>query len=422
MGKPIGSRPYATAAMLYSGYELTHAALAPWRAWAKQAGAMAASPFNPFSQTLAGRSFSAGADLFERVTRRYGKPAWDIARTRIDGDTVAVTPTAEKTWTWMTLTHFERALHSARADPKLLIVAPLSGHYATLLRDTVRAFLPDHEVFITEWTDARQVPLLAGRFDLHDYVDLVREALRHLGPETHVLAVCQPGPLVLAAAALMAEDKEAACPASMTLMGSPIDTRRSPTVPNELAKAHSLDWFARNLISTVPFPNPGMLRRVYPGFVQLASFMHMNRERHVDAHRQFFEHLVAGDGDSAGRHRAFYDEYLSVMDLTGEFYLQTISEVFQEHRLARGKMRHEGRTVDLGALHDTALMTVEGEHDDISGIGQTRVAHDLCVNIPAARRQDYVQQGVGHYGVFAGHRFQSEIAPRIARFIRSNGP
>ncbi len=407
--------------MLYSSYEMTHAALAPWRAWVKQAGVLAASPLNPFSRTLAGRSFSAAAALFERTTRRYGKPAWDISHTLVDGEAVAVTPKAAKAWTWMTLTHFERVGASQGQDPKLLIVAPLSGHYATLLRDTVRAFLPAHDVFITEWTDARQVPLAAGRFDLHDYVDLVREALRHLGPETHVLAVCQPGPAVLAASALMAEDAEPACPASITLIGSPIDTRRSPTVPNTLAKTHSLDWFARNLIATVPFPHPGLWRRVYPGFVQLASFMQMNRGRHVEAHKAFFEHLVAGDGDSAERHRAFYDEYLSVMDLSAEFYLQTISEVFQEHLLARGLMRHEGRKVDLTALHDTALMTVEGELDDISGIGQTCAAHDLCSNIPAARKADYVQNGAGHYGVFAGQRFREQIAPRIARFIRRHG-
>lgn len=408
--------------MLYSSYEMTHAALAPWRALARQAGAMAVSPLNPFSRTLAGRSLRAAADVFERATRRYGKPAWNIEQTCIAGAPVKVTPEPARRWTWMTLTHFRRALATPRQDPRMLIVAPLSGHYATLLRDTVRAFLPGHDVYITEWTDARQVPLMAGRFDLHDYIDLVRESLRHLGRGTHVLAVCQPGPAVLAAAALMAEDEEPACPASITLIGSPIDTRCSPTVPNTLAKTHSLDWFARNLVSTVPFPHPGMLRRVYPGFVQLASFMHMNRDRHVNAHKAFFAHLVAGDEDSAGRHRAFYDEYLSVMDLTGEFYLQTIAEVFQEHRLPRGLMRHEGRKVDLSALHGTALMTVEGELDDISGIGQTRAAHDLCVNIPAARKMDHVQQGAGHYGVFAGRRFREQIAPRIARFIRRHDP
>ncbi len=406
--------------MLYSAYELTHAALKPWRQMARGTQALYSSPLNPWSGTMAGRSLAASADLFERLTRRYGKPAWDIENTLIGGRSVAVTPVPVLRKPWLTLTHFGRDINPDHEDPKLLIVAPLSGHYATLLRGTVEAFLPGHEVFITEWSDARTVPMVAGRFDLHDYVDHIREVLRFLGPNTHVLAVCQPGPLVLAAAALMAEDEEASRPASLTLMGSPIDTRRSPTLPNELAKSKPLDWFARNVISTVPMPNAGFMRRVYPGFVQLASFIQMNKDTHVDAHRKFFDHLVAGDGDSTRRHRAFYDEYLSVMDLSEEFYLQTIREVFQEHRLAQGLMRHGDRAVDPGALTDMALMTIEGELDDISGIGQTQAAHDLCVNIPANLRQDYVQKGVGHYGVFSGRRFRENIAPRIANFIRDH--
>ncbi len=406
--------------MLYSAYEMTYAALAPWRYMAQGTKTIMSSPFNPMSASLAGRSLSASADLFERLTRRYGKPEWDIASTRIDGQAVAVSSRTVKADTWMKLTHFDRCVSDRRDDPKLLIVAPLSGHYATLLRGTVQAFLPAHEVYITEWSDARMVPMLAGRFDLHDYIDLVRDALRHLGPNTHVLAVCQPGPLVLAAAALMAEDGEDTRPASLTLMGSPIDTRRSPTLPNTLAKSKSHDWFARNVINTVPFPNAGAMRRVYPGFIQLASFIQMNKDSHVAAHREFFDHLIAGDGDSAERHRVFYDEYMSVMDLTEEFYLQTIREIFQEHHLARGIMRHENRKVNLDALHDTALLTIEGELDDISGIGQTQAAHDLCTNIPDDLREDYVQKGVGHYGVFSGRRFRDNIAPRITKFIRKH--
>ncbi len=406
--------------MLYSAFELTHAALKPWRHMARGTQAMFSSPLNPMSYTLAGRSMAASADLFERLTRRYGKPDWDIDATQIDGETVKVTPKPARQSTWMTLTHFNRDVPASNNDPKLLIVSPLSGHYATLLRDTVKAFLPAHEVYITEWTDARTVPMMAGRFDLNDYVDQIEDSLRFLGPNTHVLAVCQPGPLVLAAAALMAENGDPARPASLTFMGSPIDTRKSPTLPNELAKSKPLDWFARTVISTVPFPNAGAMRRVYPGFVQLASFIQMNKDSHVDAHREFFDHLVAGDGDSTERHRAFYDEYMSVMDLSEEFYLQTIKEIFQEHHLARGIMRHRGQRVDLSALTDTALMTVEGELDDISGIGQTQAAHDLCVNIPTDMRQDYVQDGVGHYGVFSGRRFRDNIAPRIARFIRDH--
>ncbi len=406
--------------MLYSAYEMTHAMLAPWRQMAQGTHQAFSSPLNPWAATFAGRHMVASADLFERLTRRYGKPAWDIETTGIDSEVVPVTAQTARCSTWMKLTHFARENTTDRDDPKLLIVSPLSGHYATLLRDTVRAFLPAHEVYITEWSDARTVPMLAGRFDLHDYVDQMREALRFLGPKTHVLAVCQPGPLVLAAAALMAEDDEAERPASMIFMGSPIDTRRSPTLPNTLAKSKSLDWFARHVISTVPMPNAGAMRRVYPGFVQLASFIQMNKKSHVDAHREFFDQLVAGDGDSTERHRAFYNEYLSVMDLTEEFYLQTIADIFQNHNLARGQMRHRGRQVDPAALTDTALMTIEGELDDISGIGQTQAAHDLCTNLPAALRADYVQEGVGHYGVFSGRRFRENIAPRIARFIRDH--
>jgi poly(3-hydroxybutyrate) depolymerase len=406
--------------MFYSAYEMTHAMLAPWRQMAKGTQAMFTAASNPWSATLAGRSMAASADLFERLTRRYGKPAWDISETMVDGEAVAVSPMPVQQDAWMQLTHFERDLPAKRHDPKLLIVAPLSGHYATLLRDTVKAFLPAHEVYISEWSDARTVPVMAGRFDTCDYVDHIREALRFLGTNTHVLAVCQPGPLVLAAAAMMAEDGEDARPASLTLMGSPIDTRRSPTLPNTLAKSKSLGWFSRNVISTVPMPNAGAMRRVYPGFVQLASFIQMNKDSHVDAHRKFFDQLVAGDGDDTARHRAFYDEYLSVMDLTEEFYLQTVLEVFQEHHLARGIMCHRGRTINPAAITDMALMTVEGELDDISGIGQTQAAHDLCKHIPARLREDYVQDGVGHYGVFSGQRFRTNIAPRIARFIHGH--
>ncbi len=406
--------------MLYSAYEMTRAALTPWRQMAHGTRLMLSSPLNPMSITPAGRSLSASAALFERLTRHYGKPEWGIDTTIIDGEKVAVTPRTAKADTWMKLTYFDRDVANRNDDPKLLIVAPLSGHYATLLRGTVEAFLPAHEVYITEWSDARTVPMMAGRFDLNDYIDQVRGALRHLGPNTHVLAVCQPGPLVLAAAALMAEDGEQTRPGSLTLMGSPVDTRRSPTLPNKLAKSKSHNWFARNVINTVPFPHAGALRRVYPGFIQLASFIQMNSDSHVNAHRDYFDHLVAGDGDSTERHRAFYDEYLSVMDLTEEFYLQTIREIFQEHTLARGLMRHRGRIVDPGALTDTALLTIEGEMDDISGAGQTQAAHDLCVNIPAKLRADYVQKDVGHYGVFSGQRFRDDIAPRITKFIRKH--
>jgi len=313
-----------------------------------------------------------------------------------------------------------------RQQPTLMIVAPLSGHYATLLRGTVEAFLPTHEVYITDWTDARMVPIWQGRFDLDDYIDYIRAMLTHLGAGTNVLAVCQPGPPVLAAVSMMAEDDDPNRPATMTFMGSPIDARQSPTVPNQLAEERAFDWFQDNMIYTVPAPYPGAMRRVYPGFVQLSSFMHMNWDNHVDAHWKFFNHLVEGDGDNAGKHRTFYDEYLSVLDMPEEFYLQTIERIFQEHHLARGIFRHRDRLVrpaaitDVAAIKDVALMTVEGEKDDISGIGQTQAAHTLCPNIPEDMQADYIQPGVGHYGVFNGSRFRNEIVPRVSEFIMTH--
>jgi poly(3-hydroxybutyrate) depolymerase len=414
--------------VLYALYELGLAALTPWRAAANFARRAYRSPLNPASYTLSGRSMAAAADLFEAVTRRYVKPAWRIEGTEVNGRAVPVTPIAVERRTWCDLVHFARDPAALRAahrgkepfDPKVLILAPMSGHYATLLRGTAEAFLPDHEVYITDWVDARTVPIADGRFDLEDYVDIVRDFLRLLGPQTHVVAVCQPGPPALIAAALMAEDGEPATPATLTLMGSPIDARRSPTEPNKLAETKPLSWFSGRLIHTVPMPHAGVLRRVYPGFLQLASFMNMNWNRHVDAHWSFFEHLVAGDGDSADKHRDFYDEYLSVMDLTEEYYLQTLERVFQRHLLAKGEYRHRGRLVRPEAITATGLLTIEGENDDISGVGQTQAAHDLCSGLPESMKVDHVQAKVGHYGVFNGSRYRAEIQPKIAAFIRAH--
>lgn len=405
---------------------MTRAAMTPWRAAVNAGRQSLESPFNPLSYTPAGRTWAAAADLFESVTRNYMRPDWKIDGTTIGGTAVPVTPGVIKDRPWMELTWFRRdpsALKAAgvtRPQPKLLLVAPMSGHYATLLRGTVEAFLPDFEVFITEWKNARAVPVTDGRFDLNDYVDYVIGALHTLGPQTHVAAVCQPGPPVLAAAAVMAEADDACAPASMIHMGSPIDARESPTVPNLLAMQRSLRWFQRNMIHTVPPPHPGVMRRVYPGFIQLMSFMNMNWDRHVDAHWVFFEHLVEGDGDSADKHRDFYDEYLAVMDLSEEFYIQTLDEVFKDFTLARGKMMHRGQPVRPETITRTALMTVEGEKDDISGIGQTQAAHGLCRNIPESKRLDHVQEGVGHYGVFNGRRFRESIAPRMRDFMTAN--
>ena len=414
--------------MLYSIYEFNRIAMTPWRAAANATRSSLRAPWNPVGDTVAGRTMAAAAELFESVTRRYGKPDWMLDKTEINGKCVGITDTVVWSKPWCNLVHFERdhdalvaARKSKKADPKVLFVAPMSGHYATLLRGTVEAFLPDHEVYITDWVDASMVPIHEGRFDLDDYAAYVREMITLLGPEVHVVAVCQPGPPTLGAIALMAEDKDPARPASMTFMGSPIDTRLSPTVPNKLAEEKPFDWFANNLIHTVPGPHPGAFRRVYPGFLQLAGFMNMNLDRHVDAHWNFFTHLVEGDGDSAEKHRTFYDEYLAVMDLSEEFYLQTITDVFQEHKLAMGTQEHHGRRVDPSAIEDIALLTVEGENDDISGIGQTQAAHTLCANLPESLRQDWVQPEVGHYGVFNGRRFNEHIAPKMKAFMREKG-
>lgn len=413
--------------MLYAFMEMTRAAMLPWRAAANVARTSLRSPLNPVGETLAGRTAAAAADVFESLTRYYGKPSWGLEATEVNGQPVGIE--IETVWKkpFCGLLHFARdreALAAARGvkakaidDPRLLIVAPLSGHYATLLRGTVEAFLPTHEVCITDWTDARMVPVLEGRFGLGDYVQYVREMITVVGPGTHVAAVCQPGPPVLAAVAMMAEDKDPARPATMTFMGSPIDTRLSPTVPNKLSEERPFEWFRDNLIHTVPGVYPGAMRRVYPGFLQLTGFINMNYERHVDAHYSYFTNLVKGDGDSADRHRQFYDEYLSVMDLTEEFYLETIDQVFQRHALPKGEFTVHGRLVRPELITDTALLTVEGENDDISGIGQTQAAHTLCSGLPEALREDYVQPGVGHYGVFNGRRFREEIAPRMAAFM-----
>jgi len=410
--------------MLYTAYEATHAAIGPLRMAANVTRRFYRSPVNPVVEWPQSKAIAAACDVFERVTRRYGKPEWGIEATTIDGHTVPVSIEAAATHPFCTLLRFRReasAMPKGRGpDPRVLIVAPLSGHYATLLRGTVQAMLPEHEVYITDWHDARTVPIGEGRFGLEDYTDYIIDFLRFLGPDTHVLGVCQPGPAVLAATSVMAAANDPCQPASITLMGSPVDTRKSPTVPNELATSRPLEWFETNVVSLVPWPNPGMMRRVYPGFMQLTGFMTMNLDRHMDAHLQLFRHLITGDGESADAHRKFYDEYNSVLDLTADFYLETIKVVFQDHDLPDGRMRHRGELVQPQAIRRTALMTVEGEKDDISGIGQTQAAHALCTSIPAERRRLLVQPKVGHYGIFNGRRWREEIQPQVRDFIRAN--
>ncbi len=405
--------------MFYQLYELNHAAMRPLRVVAEMGHMALRNPFNPFAQTAMGRSMAASFEVLERTTRRYGKPEFDLPSTVVDGRDVPVVEKVVWQKPFCRLLHFERELPAGRPrDPKVLIVAPMSGHYATLLRGTVEAMMPAHEVHITDWIDARMVPVTEGSFDLEDYVDYIVEMIHHLGEGVNIVAVCQPSVPVLAAVAVMAEAGDPLSPASMTLMGGPIDTRISPTVVNKLAHDKGLEWFERSVIMRVPFPNPGVMREVYPGFLQLGGFMSMNLDRHVDAHKDFYQHLITGDGDSAEKHRDFYDEYLAVMDLTKEFYLQTIETVFLKHALPEGTMTHRGRPVDPSAIRDTALFTVEGELDDITGPGQTQAAHALCANLAPDMRQDYVQPGVGHYGVFNGSRFRANIQPRIADFIR----
>ncbi len=322
------------------------------------------------------------------------------------------------------LVHFKRDIDPSRAaeDPRLLLVAPMSGHFASLLRGTVETFLPCHEVYVTDWQDARDVPLSAGSFDLDDYIDTMGAMFRFFGGDVHVFAVCQPSVPVLAATAVMEADGDPAVPLSLILAGGPIDTRVNQTVVNTLAEKRGTDWFRRNVITNVPWPSRGRGRDVYPGFLQLSGFMTMNLDRHMQAQKDMFLHLVRGDGDSADKHREFYDEYLAVMDLTAEFYLQTVDTVFVQHLMPRGLMTHRGRPVDLAAIRRPALMTVEGEKDDITGTGQCRAALDLCVSIPAASKLHFECPRVGHYGLFNGSRFRAEIAPRITKFMRAHDP
>ena len=408
--------------LAYFWYDAAHAMLAPARAASDLTRLALANPGNPLTYTPMGRTMSAACEMFERTTRRYAKPAFGLGSTLIDGERVPVREEVIWSKPFCQVIAFKRGpIGRPEGQPKLLIVAPMSGHYATLLRGTVEAFLPTHEVMITDWADASMVPVIEGRFDLDDYIDYVMEMCRDLGPDLHLLAVCQPSvPAIAAVARLEAED-EPAIPRSLTVMGGPIDTRRSPTAVNQLAEQRGVEWFRRHCIHTVPFGHPGATRQVYPGFLQLSGFMAMNLDRHVTAHRDMFNHLVKGDGDAAEKHRDFYDEYMAVMDLTAEFYLETVAKVFVDHELPKGEMVHRDKPVDLLAIRRCAIMAVEGEKDDISGVGQTLAALELTPNLAEDKKHYYLQKGVGHYGVFNGSRFRSEIAPRICDFIAKHG-
>lgn len=413
----------------YEMHELTHLALAPLRAMSDVARTWLESPINPVSYTRAGRNLAASAKIFERLTRRYDKPAFGLASASLDGTTVPVIERVIWQRPFCNLLHFEKQWDTASVDPqqKLLLIAPMSGHHATLLRGTVEAFLPFYDVYITDWVDARSVPLGKGPFDLDDYIDYLAAICAVLSKEgdgrlLHTIGVCQPAVPLIAAVALMEAADGPHIPQSMVLMGGPIDARRSPTKVNLLAQERGSAWFEQNCICHVPFGYPGAGREVYPGFLQLTGFMAMNIDRHVTAHLEFFDHLVKGDGDSARKHREFYDEYRAVMDLPAEFYLQTVDTVFVRHALPKGQMKHRGKPVDLNAIHRAGLLTVEGENDDISGLGQTAAAIELCGSIPPSRKAHYQQSKVGHYGVFNGSRFRNEIVPRVREFHRSLAP
>ena len=403
--------------LAYYWYEAAHWMLAPARVASDATKLIFESPINPLTHTAYGRTVAAACELFERTTRRYEKPAFGLATALVDGERVPVRERIVWERPFGRVISFDRGLHKPKAQPKLLMVAPMSGHYATLLRGTVDAFLPTHNVFITDWADARTVPLAAGPFDLDDYIDYLISIFRSLGPDLHVMAVCQPAVPVMAAIARMEAENDPLIPRSMTLMGGPIDTRRSPTGVNLLAEERGIEWFRRHCIVKVPPAYPGFWRDVYPGFLQLSGFMAMNMDRHLTAHYDMYKHLVEGDGDSAEKHRDFYDEYLAVMDLTAEFYLQTVDKVFVRHELPKGEMMHRDKPVDLMAIRRCAIMAVEGERDDISGVGQTLAALDLTPNLSSDKKVYHLQPQVGHYGVFNGSRFRSDIAPRIADFI-----
>ncbi|SNS39926.1 poly(3-hydroxybutyrate) depolymerase [Sphingomonas laterariae] len=405
--------------MLYNAYEMQRTLLAGASTFANLGAEWMQSPANPLSYTALGPVMASGLDVFAHAAAPRGKPEFGLRTTVVDGQAVPVSEEIVLRKPFGQLKHFVRK--GVTGGSKLLIVAPMSGHYATLLRGTVERMLPEHDVYITDWRDAKMVPMSEGGFDLDDYVDYVIELLEHIGPNTHVLAVCQPSVPCYAAACLMSEDGNPARPLTLTMMGGPIDTREAPTEVNTVATQRPHSWFEHNVIHTVPFYYPGAGRRVYPGFLQLTGFMAMNFGNHLISHWTMFKHLVEGDGDSADATKAFYDEYRSVCDMDADFYLQTIDVVFQDHALPKGRMMHRGRKVDPAAIKDVAILAVEGERDDISGIGQTRAALKIATDLPDAYKKYYMAEGVGHYGIFNGRRWREIIAPVVTNWIAEHG-
>ena len=405
--------------MLYSAYELQKAWFSSASNWATVGARLLDNPALPMGYFGMGPAAASALKVFAHLYEERGKPDFDIQPIEVDGVEKPVSESVVLEKPFGNLRRFKRDDLPEDA-PRLLIVAPMSGHYATLLRGTVQRMVENQEVFITDWADARTVPLSAGDFDLDDYIDYVIEFLQHIGEGAHVLAVCQPSVPAFAAAAIMGAEKDPCRPKSLTMMGGPVDTRASPTSVNDLAMEKPLSWFRNNVIATVPFNYEGAGRKVYPGFLQLAGFISMNLSDHMMSHYEMFKHMTIGDHDSADRTKQFYDEYLSVCDMTAEFYLQTIEHVFQEHSLPRGKFVHRGKPVDPDAIRDTALLAIEGELDDISGIGQTRAALDLAEHLPMAKKKYHLARECGHYGIFNGSKWRERIAPVVEEWMRAN--
>jgi len=402
----------------YEAYQAHRDAFAPIRWLASAAQGVLNQPWPHLAHHPLMRSAAASCEMVARSGMWHERPAFRINDVLVGNERVPVSEEIVARTPFCNLLHFRK--DGVGEQPRILLVAPLSGHFSTLLRGTVEQLLCDHDVYITDWINARNVPMLHGRFDLDDYIDLVITYIRSLAPDLNVMAVCQPSVPVLAAVALLAADNDPAQPKTMILMGGPIDTRANPTAVNKLATTRSLDWFEKNIIAAVPPRYPGAFRRVYPGFVALAGFMTMNLDRHITAHVDMYKHLVRGDGESAEATRVFYDEFMSVMDMPADYYMQTIKRVFQDHALPLGKFRSRGRLVEPEAVCRTALLTVEGENDDICAVGQTGAAHTLLSGLSAERKLRHVQPMVGHYGVFNGRRWRSEIYPKVRDFIRAN--
>ena len=411
--------------MLYQLYETQRAMLSPFAEFASASSKLYSHPLSPFAHAVGSQRMAAGFDLLHRLTKEYEKPPFGITAATVGGVEVAVQEQVVQARPFCRLLRFKRytdnvqALETMRSQPSVLVVAPLSGHHSTLLRDTVRTLLQDHKVYITDWIDARMVPMTDGAFHLHDYVHYVQDFLRLIGPDVNVISVCQPTVPVLAAVSLMASNGEPT-PKAMVMMGGPIDARKSPTAVNDLAINRSHEWFENNVIYRVPPNFPGAGRRVYPGFMQYTGFVAMNPDRHVNSHWDYFLDLVRGDEESVDAHRTFYDEYNAVLDMPAEYYLETIKTVFQDFALVYGTWNVSGQLVRPQDIKTTALMTVEGELDDIAGIGQTQAAQGLCAGIPAERKRHYTVQGAGHYGIFSGRRWREMAYPEVRDFIASH--